>query len=358
MARIGINPARGKISDYHPAKVSLAVITYIPDLSGYFEHRLEVLQLVLSSLHAHTPQPYDLLVFDNGSCSTVVDYLRQSQSDGQINYLILSRQNIGKIGALRILFEAAPGEIIAYNDDDILFYPGWLEAHLEILEHFPQAGMVSGTPVRNAARHARKSLEQIADQNVPGLSVAFERRIPDEWEIDWALSTGRDPQAYLQETQGQLDMVLHVERSGAQGFYEAIGSANHFQFISRKGVLLQALPSEWSGKLMGHMLELDEAVDNLGYLRLSTTQRYTRHLGNALSEQVIQEAQALGLLSADNGRIKNIRRQTGGTSSADRGSGKNSKRYFVPPRHWLLRIPGSRRILLAAYKRLFDILYR
>ena len=42
-------------------------------------------------------------------------------------------------------------EIIAYHDDDIFFYPGWLEAHLQILDGFSQAGMVSGLPVRNAA---------------------------------------------------------------------------------------------------------------------------------------------------------------------------------------------------------------
>ncbi len=61
-----------------------------------------------------------------------------------VDDLLLSQRNIGKIDALRILFNAAPGEIIAYNDDDIFFYPGWLEAHLEILDSFPKAGMVSG----------------------------------------------------------------------------------------------------------------------------------------------------------------------------------------------------------------------
>ena len=79
MTRIGINPARGVVSDYRPPSVTVAVLTYIPDLSGYFEHRLQVLQMVFASLHAFTTPPHDLMVFDNGSCPPVVDYLRSPE---------------------------------------------------------------------------------------------------------------------------------------------------------------------------------------------------------------------------------------------------------------------------------------
>lgn len=349
MARIGINPARGKISEYRPARVTVTCITYIPDLTGYFEQRLEVLKLSLASLRAHTTPPFDLMVFDNGSCQPVVDLLRGLEQSGQIDYLLLARQNIGKIGALQILFNAAPGKIIAYHDDDIFFYPGWLEAHLQILENFPQAGMVSGLPVRNAARHARRSLDHLAAQGAPGLSITHERRIPDEWEADWAASTGRNPQAHLQGTHDQQDMILRllptpggrgaVSAAAGEGKLDAIAGANHFQFIAHKSTLLQALPAQWTGKLMGHMVELDEAVDNLGCLRLSTTQRFTRHMGNTLSVSILQEAQRLGLETTD--LEKPAPRQAAA-----------AKKY------WLLRIPGARRVLMAVYKRLFDILYR
>ncbi|MBN1147675.1 MAG: glycosyltransferase [Anaerolineales bacterium] len=336
MTRIGINPARGKRSDYRPESITLAVLTYIPDLSGYFEHRLQVLKLVFASLLAHTSLPYDLLVFDNGSCPAVVDTLLDMQRAGHIDYLIRARQNIGKIDALRILFNAAPGEIIAYNDDDILFYPGWLEAHLDILKRFPNVGMVSGVPVRNAANHARRSLDALSKETSPRLRVLQERRIPDEWEIDWAASTGRDADKHLAETRAQTDLVLQYEIDENHRL-EAIGSANHFQFVTPKEVIVQALPCDWTGKLMGHMVELDEAIDNLGYLRLSTIKRYTRHLGNALSDDAEREARSLGLLDGEQVQL------------AARKARK---------RPWLLRIPGSRRALSAIYKRLFDILYR
>ena len=180
MARIGFNPARGKMSPYRPARVTAVVVTYIPHLEGYFSQRLEILKATLTSLR-RTETPFDLLVFDNASCPPVVDYLLDLRRAGHIDYLLLSRRNVGKIGAFQIAFPAAPGEIIAYCDDDILFYPGWLEAQLRVLEAFPQVGMVSGVPVRDAATHARQALDAVAASPPPGVTVRLERRIPDAW---------------------------------------------------------------------------------------------------------------------------------------------------------------------------------
>lgn len=328
MARLGINPARGKYSEYKPARVTVAMLIYIPHLEGYFRNRLEVLKLSLGSLFKNTSLPYDLFIFDNGSCSEVVDYLRQLRDNGDIQYLLLSDKNIGKIGALKVMFNALPGELVAYSDDDILFYPGWLEAHIDVLEKFPQAGMVSGVPVRNASKHAMQTLQRFESEASHVVSVIHERRIPDEWERDWAISTGRDPDQHLADSKNELDIVVKVEDG------EAIAGANHFQFVSPKCVIVKALPNEWSCKLMGHMVELDEAVDNLGYLRLSTTQRYTRHIGNAISEELANEIKAMGL-EAVTTVFPSLSRH----------------------KHWLLSIPGARRLLKGIYDWLFNILH-
>ncbi len=322
MTRIGINPARGRLSDYRPARISVAVITWIPHLEGYFQGRLDVLRLSLASILAHTTLPYDFMVFDNGSCPAVVGYLRELQEQGSLRFLFLSGENIGKIGAFQLLFRSAPGDIIAYSDDDILFYPGWLEAHLRLLETFPRAGMISGVPVRNGSRYATQAIQRLRKQGYPGLSVAPERRIPDEWEADWALSTGRDPIASREALKDQQELVLRKDG------IEAIGAANHFQFVAPKKVLLEALPDEWSGRLMGQMVELDEAIDRAGYLRLSTVERYTRHIGNVINDELQAEARRLGLEAG-------------------------SARAFTRRRSWLARIPGARRVMLGLYHRLF-----
>jgi len=303
------------------------MLTYLPHLEGYFRSRFDVLKLSLASLFANTSLPYDLLVFDNGSCAPVVEYLTRLKSEGRINFLLLSGTNIGKIGAFRLLFGAAPGNVVAYADDDIFFYPGWLEAHLEILDAYPKVGMVSGSPVRDAADRARSSLYRFIDENRVGLSVSQKRQIPDQWEIDWAVSVGRDPQAYLESTLDQPDLILTYRG------VEAFGSASHFQFVAPKEVILRAVPEEWSGKLMGDMIQLDEAVDGLGYLRLSTVERTTRHLGNTISPDVIEDARAVG-------------RQLDAIPAAGR-----------PGKHWMVRLPGSRRLLTKIYDSLFRLLH-
>ncbi len=328
MSRVGINPARGKFTAYRPTRVTAAVLTFVPHLDGYFRQRLDVLRLTLASLRAHAGQPLDLMVFDNGSCAPVVDALRELRDQGVIQYLLLSGSNIGKIGAFQMIFNAAPGELVAYCDDDIFFYPGWLDVHLRIMDAFPKVGMVCGAPVRNAANYTRQTAELLTAAWGGSLTVSHSRRIQDEWEADWASSTGRDPQEHLTATQDHLDLVVK------SGEVEAIASGNHFQFLARKKAIQEALPEDWSGKLMGKMVELDYAVEDLGYLRLSTVDRCVRHIGNLVSPALAEEARALGL---------DVEQELGRPTAARR--------------HWLLRLPGMGRVLRAVYNWIFNILH-
>jgi len=327
MARYGVSPTRRRTSDYKPARVTVAVLTFVPELEGYYRHRLDVLRACLESILKNTQGDYDLLVFDNGSCPEVVAYLRALHQAGEIDFLMLSSQNLGKIGALQLMFNAAPGELVAYCDDDILFYPGWLPAHLEILDTYPNAGMVSGAPVRNAANHAFRSNLAYIESQPAALQVERLHWIPDAWEQDWALSTGRDPEKHLEDTRAQEDIRLQLQNISA---YPA---ANHFQYLAPREVLLKAMPNSWTGKLMGHMIDLDEAVDAQGCLRLSTTQRYTRHIGNVVSPALAAEINQMGIET----------------------SGVDVIRRAKP--HWLVRIPRLRPVLNWIYGKLYDILH-
>ena len=94
-----------------------------------------------------------LMVFDNGSCDEVRTYLEEAYVEGRIQFLMLSKRNIGKGGAWNIIFAAAPGEILAYTDSDAFFYPGWLSQSLRILDTFPNVGMVTSRPFRTPAEY-------------------------------------------------------------------------------------------------------------------------------------------------------------------------------------------------------------
>jgi glycosyltransferase involved in cell wall biosynthesis len=288
MPRIGINPNRGQVTEYRPARITLAMLTYLPNQAGYFAERLAVTKLSLQSLIAHTPPPFDLLVFDNGSCPELVSYLCGLRDEGLINYLLLSSMNIGKVGALHEIFRAAPGEIVAYTDDDVFFLPGWLQAHLDILDGYPSVGLVTGFYIRSHLRYATRAIEAFAQH--ADVQVSRGLLISRELEQHYIDNMGRTWESYQEEVDGLEDILLTY-----QGV-NALASAGHHQFVAHRHLMLEALPA-WDRNLMGKMIELEENIDQMGYLRLSTPEPVTRLLGNVISPENAAEATRLGLMA-------------------------------------------------------------
>ena len=331
--RVGMNPARGKYSDYRPARVTVAILVHIPHHTGYFAGRMDVLRACLTSLIENTREPYDLLVFNNGSSPEVRAYLEDLQREGAIDYLLHSRINVGKIGAFQILFRAAPGEVVAYADDDIYFYPGWLGEHLKILDTFPSVGMVSGCAVRTLFNMERISANlEFAERN-PEVVLHTGRFIEETWMRDWAVSYGRDPEEVRAQTEDVVERIL--EYRGLQAF----AMANHNQFVSPKEVIVGCLPDTWSGRLMGLMDELDVAVNQAGYLRLTTRQRTTQHMGNTLGPEF---ATQLGM------EIEASQPALALTSKRGRWARWRRKFLLSRPVRWFL---------LGVYSRLFKLLH-
>jgi len=287
MPRIGMNPNRDHKTDYQPARVTLAMLTFLPEEAGYFEHRFDSMRVSLESLIVNTTQPYDLLVFDNGSCPRWVDYLREMLGAGKIHYLILSGRNIGKIGALKIIFHAAPGEIVAYTDDDVFFLPGWLDEHLKIIDTYPNVGSVCGLYMRPLMAYGIKSTMKFLDD--PGVKVERGMLLPREMEQHYIDHMGRTWESYLKETEGLEDIA--VTYKGVEAFI----SAGHHQFVAPRHVILEGLPKVWGGELMGKMRDLDNAVDRLGYLRFCTRTFLTRITGNALDVETTDLAKKYGI---------------------------------------------------------------
>jgi hypothetical protein len=271
-----MNPSRGKKSDYTPARVTVAVLTYVPNSLGYFENRLEVTKTCLQSIIKNTSATYDLMVFDNASRPELVDHLKQLKDEGAIDFLMLSQQNIGKIGALQLMFKAAPGEVIAYSDDDVFYLPGWLERSLEVLDTFPNVGVVSGMYIKSHMKEGVASTLKFAQSR--GVQSQKGNLVDPALEQHYMEQMGRTPEKYKEETAGLEDVLITYQ--GIQVW----ASAGHYQFVSKKSAILEALPKTWSSNLMGQMRDLDVAIDKLGMLRVCTTPPVLRLLGNQIDE--------------------------------------------------------------------------
>jgi len=281
--RLGQNPAKSIEHVPQPAPVTVAIVSYIPFLSGYYAESLEVLKVCLESLHQHTPQPYDLLIFDNASCPEVRDYLQNEREAGSIQFLILAGQNYGKGGAWNFIFQGSPGEYIAYADSDIQFFPGWLERSLEILQAYPQAGMVSARPLRTPAALYSSTLDWA--KTAEDVQIEEGSFIP--WEVyrDHVLSLGTPEEQAREWYESRVDTRLN-----RQGVQALIGAA-HFQFTVRKSVMQAFLPFKMD-RPMGQVRALDELMNTAGWLRLATCDPLVRHMGNTVptAERATQPA--------------------------------------------------------------------
>lgn len=271
--RVGQNPAKSIESVPQPARVTVAIVSYIPFLSGYYAHSLDVLKVCLESIWENTDLPYDLLVFDNASCPEARTFLTDAHRQNRIQYLVLSDKNVGKGGAWNFIFQAAPGEFIAYADSDIRFYPGWLSSSLAILEAYPRAGMVTARPMRTPEAFYGSSLEWARSQ--PEVSIENGRYIPWEVYLQHVLSLGTSEEQAREWYESRSDWRLTYN-----GVQALIGAA-HFQFTVRKAIIQEFLPFAMN-RPMGQVRSLDEQVNQAGYLRLTTCQQLVTHMGNQL----------------------------------------------------------------------------
>lgn len=273
--RRGQNPAKFVKSVVRPQRITVAVLNYIPFLSGFYAEMLDVLKVCLSSLRAEAGLPFDLLVFDNGSCAEVRDFLVQEKEEGGIQYLILSEKNLGKGGAWNIIFGGAPGEIIAYTDNDVLFYPGWLKRSVELLETFPNVGMVTARPFRTPEKYLQASIRW-ARENA---HLEEGDLLPYEWFYEFSKTLG-----YSDDELERIYRETKDYRVTYQGVSAFLG-ASHWQFTAYKSVLTTFLPFEMN-RPMGQVRQLDERMDAAGYLRLMTPERYVQNMSNSLPPEL------------------------------------------------------------------------
>ena len=279
--RIGQNPAKAAKEVAKPARITAAVLNYIPFLNGFYTETLDVLKVCLNSLRDGADLPYDLMVFDNGSCPEVVEYLVNEQQAGRIQYLLLSEKNLGKGGAWNFILAAAPGEIIAYSDSDALFYPGWLSKSVEVLETYPKVGMVTARPLRTPA----DLYSAVQDWAAATPEVKVEEGQLMSWEMykEFAETMGY-PEGKIEEVYAETRDVRLTYKG-----VTAYAGANHFQFVGWKSVLNEFVPFNMD-RPMGQVRMLDRGLNERGYLRLMTADPLVQNMSNTLPPHLRQSA--------------------------------------------------------------------
>jgi len=315
--RIGQNPAKFVNNVSKPANITVAVLNYIPYQQGFYAEALEVLKACLNSVRSESKQAFDLMVFDNGSCETVQDFLLQEFRNHDIQFLVLSEKNLGKGGAWNIIFDAAPGEYIAYADSDVYFHKDWLNESLKIMQAFPNVGMVTARPFFTKKEFSTNTLNWAKSQ--PDVLFEQGKLIPWDTFLEFDLSLGQELSAIESEYQ-----TNDIEKISLNGVSAIIGGS-HWQFLTRKNIIKEFLPFDME-RPMGQVKLLDKRMNEVGFLRLMTPEPYADNMSNKLKVNSVEKTQ----------------------------NKKNSKNKFV---FNLLDLPIVKKILLTLHHRIFMFYY-
>jgi len=267
--RQGISPAkRAALPAHQPTEVGVASLVFIPALTGFYAQALDVLDLHLRSLRHTLPEEGEILVWDNGSCPEVVQFLEQVYHAGHIDYLILSKYNLGKAGMLNWVLKALPHRYIVYTDSDILFLPGWWKAVQEVFRAFPKAGMVSPAPAFFDVLRGNSRTPTMLSR--------------EGFEVYMAQPTPQDALLYYRglgyEMPAQLPSLPFAK---AHNGLVACARSGHHVFVMPRPVAqkLSPLPIKQALSSQSDRL-LHEQVEAQGYWQLSTSRGFVYHLGN------------------------------------------------------------------------------
>jgi glycosyltransferase involved in cell wall biosynthesis len=291
--RKGQNPAKFVKDVARPERITVALLNYIPFLSGFYAETLDVLKVCMESMRKDAGLPFDLMVFDNGSCPEVRDFLVGEKEEGRIQYLILAEKNMGKGGAWNVMLAGAPGEIIAYTDSDVLFSPNWLSRSVQILETFPNVGMVTARPFRTPPEFIESTLNWAREGERATLEEG--QFIPWETFLEFNLSLGQTEEE---------NKKVYAETKDWRIKYKdvtAIAGASHWQFSAYKSTLQQFLPFDMD-KPMGQVRQLDRRMNEAGLLRLMVPDPLAMNLSNTLGY-------LRGELGKESGKVRRKRKE-------------------------------------------------
>jgi hypothetical protein len=275
VARVGSNPNRQARADEF-APVVLCVVTHLPNFEGYHEHRLEVVQTCLRTMTQNAGMDYSLVIWDNASCKEFREWVQDEVKPDVFVQSFNAGKTAGRTSITRMI---PPGRVLCYSDDDILYYPNWLRPQMELLKHFPNVSCVTGYPVRTSFRWGNTKTKNWGHTAL-GAKLEIGRFLPQEWEDDFAVSIGRDIAKHRETSASDYD--ARITYNGVTAY----ATSHHCQFISKSEIIGRIL--SFDGMAMGDEKALDVKLDELG-LRLATTQRLTRHIGNVLHDELREE---------------------------------------------------------------------
>jgi hypothetical protein len=259
------------------------VITHLPEGSDlYHKERLPIIKTSIASLRKFAGRDLPLMIWDNGSGPVLRSWLSGSLRP---EWLILS-PNIGKPPARASIMRMVPAEtVVCLADDDMLYFPGWLDTQTNILDTYPNVGSVSGWPIRRSFFIGGN--DKTIQWGKEHATIETGHFISADEDADYATSVGTDAASWL-KWRPDLEQTI-ITYKGVRTY----ATSQHCQMICKAGNIAPLCKFEVDKK-HGER-GFDKSIDDAGLLRLTTEKRYTLHMGNILDDKLKKLIGGLGL---------------------------------------------------------------
>lgn len=273
--RVGFNPLNKKRTLKPYGRHRIIVPVYIPNAEDYYRDSLQIFRMSLATLLATVdPLHTSITIIDNASVPEVASLVLEQLKLGKIDKYVRHETNRGKPDAVVSEIKGSYEELITVCDCDVLFLHGWQRAIEDIYYAFPGVGAVSPFPGVSLQGYANAStwLRGLFSGAIRMRGVVSGSDL-DQFEI----SVGR---AVIFDKKSRATQML---LKGRQDTLALLGGF-HFVITLRRDVFDVFEYQPGLGGTSTGEREIDEHVDRLGALRLSTIKAYVKHMGNVPEE--------------------------------------------------------------------------
>lgn len=271
--RIGFNPHKDKILETSEYIHQVIIPVYIPNGDGYFKDSFKILKLCLDSLFATIHPKTFITIVNNGSGSTIKDYLNELYLDDKIHEVIHT-ENIGKLNAILKGLAGNAIKLVTISDSDVMFLPNWQRETTKIFKEIPKAGVVGIVPQFKMyeANCGNVIFDNLFNKNLKFIPVKNPNAL-----IRFYDSIGWD------RTYNQNYLAFNLGLEMNPNLKVLIGSG-HFVATYKKDIFNEI--TTFIGHKLGGGSEayLDIAPLKKGYWRLTTQDNLAYHMGNTLED--------------------------------------------------------------------------
>jgi glycosyltransferase involved in cell wall biosynthesis len=264
--------------------ITLCICTHSDPQDKYYRGHEQILKLSWDSMMEGTRKhrhDIETSLWCNGGAPEYRAFCRSLNPTTYIETI-----NVGPHYARKYQTEMARGQIVMIADDDVLYSPDWLERQLEILDTYPNVGLVSGSPQHHAFA-PDGSCEPTWEwaRKEPRVRKWIGRDlIPEQWTQDWAVSIGAKPDAYKGSPAIAFDQML-LEYKGVKAW----AHGHHLQFLARRDVIL---PHFTLPKTIIDLDNFNIRIGQAGLYQFCTFKRTAVHIGNVIDESIQRIAAA------------------------------------------------------------------